>query len=93
MWSHKRHHEIKAEELIAGPLHYSIWVGSKIFCIPMPSLKSSTGDTKAGTLIGTDRYGNKYFENLQDELPRSPLPLPIPPSYRLTTTTQYEHAG
>lgn len=28
-----------------------------------------TGDTKAGTLIGTDRYGNKYFENLEDELP------------------------
>ncbi|KAL2068180.1 hypothetical protein VTL71DRAFT_16278 [Oculimacula yallundae] len=27
------------------------------------------GDTKAGTLIATDRYGNKYFENLQDELP------------------------
>jgi hypothetical protein len=28
-----------------------------------------TGDTKAGTLIGTDRYGNKYFENLEEELP------------------------
>ncbi|KAI9729968.1 MAG: hypothetical protein M1834_006166 [Cirrosporium novae-zelandiae] len=27
------------------------------------------GDTKAGTLIGTDRYGNKYFENLEEELP------------------------
>jgi NADH:ubiquinone oxidoreductase subunit len=26
------------------------------------------GDTKAGTLIGTDRYGNKYYENLA-ELP------------------------
>ncbi|CDM29480.1 hypothetical protein DTO013E5_5186 [Penicillium roqueforti] len=26
------------------------------------------GDTKAGTLIGVDRYGNKYFENLE-ELP------------------------
>jgi len=26
------------------------------------------GDTKAGTLIGTDRFGNKYFEN-NDELP------------------------
>ena len=26
------------------------------------------GDTKAGTLIGTDRYGNKYYENLT-ELP------------------------
>jgi hypothetical protein len=28
------------------------------------------GDTKAGTYIATDRYGNKYYENLQDELPR-----------------------
>ncbi|KAH6684484.1 NADH-ubiquinone oxidoreductase subunit B17.2 [Halenospora varia] len=27
------------------------------------------GDTKAGTLIGMDRFGNKYFENLEDELP------------------------
>ncbi|KAH5211662.1 NADH dehydrogenase 1 alpha subcomplex subunit [Parastagonospora nodorum] len=27
------------------------------------------GDTKVGTLIGKDRYGNKYFENLEDELP------------------------
>lgn len=31
---------------------------------------SITGDTKAGTLIGTDRWGNKYFENLEEELPR-----------------------
>ncbi|KAL6164620.1 hypothetical protein ACJQWK_09347 [Exserohilum turcicum] len=27
------------------------------------------GDTKAGTLIGTDKYGNKFFENLEEELP------------------------
>ncbi|KAL7650598.1 hypothetical protein ACMYSQ_010374 [Aspergillus niger] len=27
------------------------------------------GDTKAGTLIGVDRYGNKYFENMEEELP------------------------
>ncbi|KAH0537379.1 hypothetical protein FGG08_005821 [Glutinoglossum americanum] len=27
------------------------------------------GDTKAGALIGTDRFGNKYFENLAEELP------------------------
>ncbi|KAI7350272.1 hypothetical protein KC336_g22595, partial [Hortaea werneckii] len=27
------------------------------------------GDTKRGTLIGIDRYGNKYFENLEEELP------------------------
>ncbi|KAF2404771.1 NDUFA12-domain-containing protein [Trichodelitschia bisporula] len=27
------------------------------------------GDTKAGTLIGVDRFGNKFFENLEEELP------------------------
>ncbi|KAF9733559.1 NADH ubiquinone oxidoreductase subunit NDUFA12 [Paraphaeosphaeria minitans] len=27
------------------------------------------GDTKAGTLIGADKYGNKYYENLAEELP------------------------
>lgn len=27
------------------------------------------GDTKAGTLVGIDRYGNKYFENMEEELP------------------------
>lgn len=32
-------------------------------------LNNGIGDTKAGTLIGTDRFGNKYYENL-DELPR-----------------------
>jgi hypothetical protein len=28
------------------------------------------GDTKAGTLIGADKFGNKYYENLEEELPR-----------------------
>ncbi|KAJ5523472.1 NADH-ubiquinone oxidoreductase subunit B17.2 [Penicillium frequentans] len=28
------------------------------------------GDTKAGTLIGTDRWGNKFYENMAEELPR-----------------------
>ena len=28
------------------------------------------GDTKAGTYIATDRFGNKYYENLEEELPR-----------------------
>ncbi|CAD6563858.1 MAG: NADH dehydrogenase 1 alpha subcomplex subunit 12 ndufa12/DAP13 [Alectoria sarmentosa] len=27
------------------------------------------GDTKAGTYIATDKYGNKYYENLEKELP------------------------
>ncbi|KAI0579560.1 NADH-ubiquinone oxidoreductase subunit [Pyrenophora tritici-repentis] len=30
---------------------------------------ANIGDTKAGTLIGMDKYGNKYFENLEEELP------------------------
>ena len=31
------------------------------------------GDTKAGTYIASDKYGNKYYENLEQELPRSSL--------------------
>jgi hypothetical protein len=31
---------------------------------------TGAGDTKAGTLIATDKYGNKYFENIEEELPR-----------------------
>ena len=27
------------------------------------------GDTKAGTYIASDRAGNKYYENLEQELP------------------------
>lgn len=27
------------------------------------------GDTKAGVLVGTDRFGNKYYENNDEELP------------------------
>lgn len=33
-------------------------------------LRLGTGDTKRGTLIGIDRFGNKYFENMEEELPR-----------------------
>jgi hypothetical protein len=40
------------------------------------------GDTKAGTLIGTDRFGNKYYENLAEELPRTPRRPPPPPRRR-----------
>ena len=28
------------------------------------------GDTKAGTYIATDKFGNKYYENQEQELPR-----------------------
>ncbi|KAF2484581.1 NADH ubiquinone oxidoreductase subunit NDUFA12-domain-containing protein [Neohortaea acidophila] len=27
------------------------------------------GDTKRGTLIAMDKYGNKYFENVEEDLP------------------------
>ncbi|KFY19300.1 hypothetical protein V491_04504, partial [Pseudogymnoascus sp. VKM F-3775] len=27
------------------------------------------GDTKAGTLVGIDNFGNKFFENMEEELP------------------------
>ncbi len=39
------------------------------------------GDTKAGTYIASDRYGNKYYENLEQELPCSfsPSPYPVQP--------------
>ncbi|KAK4075687.1 hypothetical protein Trihar35433_2247 [Trichoderma harzianum] len=33
-----------------------------------PLTNETTGDTKYGTLIGQDRFGNKYYENLE-ELP------------------------
>lgn len=29
------------------------------------------GDTKAGTYIASDKFGNKYYENLEQELPRT----------------------
>lgn len=31
------------------------------------------GDTKAGSLVGKDRYGNSYYEN-KEELPRMLIP-------------------
>lgn len=34
----------------------------------------TAGDTKAGTLIGTDKFGNKFYENMADELPRTISP-------------------
>jgi len=38
------------------------------------------GDTKAGTYIASDRYGNKYYENLEQELPCTNI-LPSIPDY------------
>lgn len=35
------------------------------------------GDTKAGTYIASDRYGNKYYENQEEELPCTSLLAPL----------------
>jgi hypothetical protein len=51
-------------------LYFSTKVQMKYSTSWNSSLTCFAGDTKAGTLIAMDRYGNKYFENLQDELPR-----------------------
>lgn len=32
-------------------------------------LTNVAGDTKSGVLVGQDRFGNKYYENLQEDLP------------------------
>lgn len=34
------------------------------------SIDCYAGDTKVGTLVGKDKFGNKFYENLEDELPR-----------------------
>lgn len=47
----------------------SVWLDLELFWKTQTD-PSRTGDTKAGTFIGTDRYGNKYFENMAEELPR-----------------------
>ncbi|KAJ4425230.1 hypothetical protein N0V82_000040 [Gnomoniopsis sp. IMI 355080] len=48
------------------------------------------GDTKAGTLIGTDKFGNKFYENMADELPRTRNPTP---PVRLRTVTQQQYSA
>ncbi|KAF9584115.1 hypothetical protein BGW38_007535 [Lunasporangiospora selenospora] len=32
---------------------------------------NNIGDTKVGTLVGTDKFGNKYFENLEESYGRN----------------------
>lgn len=44
---------------------------------------NGTGDTKAGTLIGTDKFGNKYYENMTDDLPST---ISFPP---ITSMSKY----
>lgn len=46
-------------------------------------IDGATGDTKAGTLVGTDRYGNRYYENSSEELPCRLLGRIVGKSYRV----------
>lgn len=36
---------------------------------PLTPPPQGIGDTKSGTLIGTDRFGNRFYENTVEELP------------------------
>jgi len=45
------------------------------------------GDTKAGTLIGKDKFGNKYFENLEEELPCMNVFSPLIPYFHTDEIT------
>lgn len=49
------------------------------------------GDTKAGTLIGVDRFGNKYFEN-NEELPRA-YSLPVATGLRYSYFAELTHSS
>ncbi|KAL8710977.1 MAG: hypothetical protein Q9220_004576 [cf. Caloplaca sp. 1 TL-2023] len=40
-------------------------IGMKDYAHQMQNI----GDTKAGTYIASDRFGNKYYENVEEELP------------------------
>lgn len=59
-------------ELLVLAGHYSTWVRHFHSFNPSGRLtpRMIAGDTKAGTLIGVDRYGNKFYENMEEELPR-----------------------
>lgn len=52
-----------------------------------------TGDTKAGTFIGADRYGNKYYENMAEELPRTLARRTLFVGIFADRAVQSEHAG
>jgi hypothetical protein len=46
------------------------------------------GDTKAGTLVGKDKFGNTYYENLEEELPRTHPSHPPPVAKPTTPSSQ-----
>jgi len=46
-------------------LKYLFRIGPRQYVYQMNRI----GDTKAGTLVGTDRFGNKFYENNEEELP------------------------
>ena len=51
------------------------------------------GDTKAGTLIAKDRFGNKYYENLEEELPRKLRIYAPSEGQKLTGCSTYKMGG
>lgn len=53
------------------------------------------GDTKAGTYIASDRYGNKYYENLEEELPclSNPIPNALSLKASLFFRGEFGHGG
>lgn len=52
------------------------WYGERAWL-----LTTYAGDTKAGTLVGVDKFGNKFYQN-DDELPRT---YPITAATRAST--------
>ncbi|KAH0609922.1 uncharacterized protein H6S33_012468 [Morchella sextelata] len=50
---------------ISRTLRYLKRIGFKQYAYQMNRI----GDTKYGALVGTDKYGNKYYENNTEELP------------------------
>lgn len=70
----------------------SVWVIESLE-EPSAGADNATGDTKAGTLIGTDKFGNKYYENMADELPGAHFLLIEPISARLQVSERFLQHG
>ncbi|OOO05931.1 NADH:ubiquinone oxidoreductase 17.2 kD subunit [Aspergillus oryzae] len=58
-----------SRDILTGEERRSIILPSIDRSWPVTDAIATSGDTKAGTLIGVDRYGNKFFENIEEELP------------------------
>lgn len=73
-------HHVDATQNLAKPPQdrlQRIWASDAVHGCVGPDLEfpelalltTAAGDTKYGVLIGKDRYGNKYYENLEQDLP------------------------